>query len=167
TFEIDLDRQIKKEKKQFFKLIKSSLLKNIKRNRSRVSGFIDNINHKTATKYLRKKSNAIHKVLLNDHVDPSSLHEIRKQIKDMYYVQKMIEPKNSQITRTDKLQELLGQWHDGRVLLQELDEYLNAHEMPLKDKKPYEALKTKMMKENEARFRLIMEQKPALLQLFP
>lgn len=166
-FEFDLDHQIKKEKKQFFKLIKSSLLKNIKRNRSRVSGFIENINHKTAKKYLKKKSNAIHKVMLNDQVDPSNLHEIRKRIKDIYYVQKMIEPKNSQKTSTDKLQELLGQWHDGRVLLQELDEYLNSHPMSTKDKIPYDTLKTRVIRENEARFHLIMEQKPVLLQLFP
>jgi len=165
-FEFDLFHQINKEKKQFFKLIKSSLLKNISHHRSKVSDFINHIHHKAATKYVKKKTNALHDVLIEDHVDPSNLHEIRKQIKDVYYIRKMIEPKNNQASRTDQLQELLGQWHDGRVLLQELDKYLESSHLTAKDQKPYESLKKRIRKENEAQFNAILNQKSTLINLF-
>ena len=165
-FEFDLYRQINREKKQFFKLIKSSLLKNINHNRTIVSDFIDHIHNKTATKYLKKKTNAIHDVLLNGQVDASNLHEVRKRIKDIYYIQKMIESKNRQVARTDQIQDLLGQWHDGRVLLQELDKYLESNHMTAKENAAYQSLKKRMTKENENQFNAIMNQKSTLINLF-
>ena len=166
SFEFDLHQHINKEKKQFFKITTSALRKDIRHSQEKVSRFFNKINRKKAEKFLQKKKKAIYTLLIKDQLNPDHLHEIRKRIKDVYYVQKMIEPKNREMTGTDQLQELLGQWHDGRVLLQELNAYLNSKNLQAKDKAPYESLKTKMAIENENLFRLILEQKPALLKLF-
>lgn len=165
-FEFDLQHKMDLEKKQFFKLIKSSLLKKINRKRRKVSGFLGNMSHKTATKYIKKKSNAIHDVLMNSQVDPSNLHDVRKQIKDIYYIRQMVEPKNRREARTDQIQDLLGQWHDGRVLLQELDKFIRSKPMTAKEIAAYQSLKKRMTKENEDQFNAIMNQKSTLANLF-
>jgi len=166
NFEFDLQRHIIKEKNQFFKMTTSALWKDIRHSQVKATRFLDNINRKTAEKFLEKKKKAIHTQLMYEPLDPDHLHEVRKRIKDVYYVQKMVEPKNREMRGTDQLQELLGQWHDGRVLLQELNEYLSSNNMTAKDKAPYESLKKKMTGENEDQFQHILDQKPTLLKLF-
>lgn len=165
-FEFDLQHHISKEKKHFFKMTTPGLRKAIRHSQSKLSHFLDKINSKSAAKFLKKKKQTISSLLLNDRLDPTLLHEVRKQIKDAYYIEKMLHPNIQEMTGTDSFQDLLGQWHDSRVLLDKLNAYLTALHMSAENRTPYSVLLQRMTKENEDQFQHIMDKKQDLIKLF-
>jgi CHAD domain-containing protein len=73
---------------------------------------------------------------------PSGVHAFRKELKDIYYLQKMLEKKNHRYARTDEFQELLGKWHDARVLIQGIKDFIRRF-LPTKDKVVFEKIRQK------------------------
>lgn len=162
-FEQELSRQISTEKKKLSILIKPSLIRDLRRKTSTLTDYLSHIRGKAVKRYLKKKEKTIHQLLSPVELKPSGIHELRKRIKELYYLQKMMEPKNIRVINTDQFQELLGKWHDGRVFLQGLKTFMKSRTLPQEDISTFELLKRKMTIDDQQLYQNILQDKADVL----
>jgi len=158
-----LSKQIIAEKKKLFSRLTPSLIRKLEKRKSTIKDSADQVNSKIALPAFHKKEKYIQKLLGSSRWKPANLHELRKRMKEIYYWQKMLKPKDNGLMITDEFQELLGKWHDGRVLENGLKEYIKSGALLPKDVPPLESLKTKISKKNQQLFQTIMIKKMDLL----
>src|SRR5689334_5953362 len=114
-FKAELLQSIAKEKQAFFQLLKNPFLKKLGKT-TRITAWLKNIRFSEANQYTNERVSSIRKMLQKNNLTPLLVHDLRKRIKDLFYVQKMLETKNHPAIRTDKFQDMLGDWHDARLL---------------------------------------------------
>lgn len=165
-FRTELQSHIDKEKHEFFKLLNKDLLKKFHRKDAKVKKALDRIDYSSTLKYVDKKAKAIRSILQTSQLLPIVVHDLRKRIKDLYYLQKMLEPKVQEVFPTDKFQDELGQWHDGRLLALSMAEFKNNGILSGKEKQAVSELQSKIAEKNDRQLRAFIRHKTSLLRLF-
>ena len=162
----ELSRQIASEKLKFSKMMKVSLLKELQKSTSRIERYLDEADRKSIAHYLDKKTKVVQKLGSDKNLKPNGVHELRKRIKEIYYLQKMLEKKGHRFARTDDFQELLGKWHDGRVLERGIKDFMATSSLPAKDIPVFEKLRQKITNYNQQLYQSILREKKAILKSF-
>lgn len=164
-FKAELLQSIVKDKRAFFELVKKPFLKKLRKTRTRIPGYLKNIRFAEATQYATELSSNIRKLLQKNKVTPLMVHDLRKRIKDLFYVQKMLESKNHQAIRTDKFQDLLGEWHDARLLSLAMGVFEHSGALHGKNKLAFHALQDKVADKNDRQLRSFIRRKTALVKM--
>ena len=87
-----------------------------------INSFISDVNKKKSNAYLTKKSNKIKCDLDKKTVPPKRIHELRKLVKLLIYnTEGLFIEKDESFSEKKALAELLGQWHDLRVIIRRLN----------------------------------------------
>jgi CHAD domain-containing protein len=165
-FERELKNRISKEKTKFFKWLTPSLVQDVCRKTSTIMDSLNQLDDQAVTRFLKKRKNSIQQIVSAAQMKPSGIHEWRKRIKEFYYLQKMLETKNSQSINTEQIQDLMGKWHDGRVLLKGLKTFMKSGSIVQKDRLAFESLKRKITGHNQELYQIILHHKADLLKLF-
>lgn len=106
-------------RKQFFKETIPAVKKKLAISRTEALPYLEKSREEDMTRYNRKKQNKIEKLLKKKEIKTKSIHELRKQLKTLYYNRK-IAGETEDLGKTKKLQELIGSWHDKSVLGKQL-----------------------------------------------
>ena len=163
-FERKLTRQASDEKIKLFNLIQPSLILDIQKKVSTIANNLNKIKEKEVNHFLKKQKKIILKLLSSALRKPSYVHKLRKQIKDFYYWQVMLMPEKSRPINTDQFQRLLGDWHDGRVLLQGLKTFMKNENLSSEELFTFESAKRKVSTNNQQLYHSILEEKNKLLK---
>jgi hypothetical protein len=110
-----LKKEMLDEKNKFFLMVNKKLIEQMEKIYKNTYSAIKNVHSKKAEKFFHKKVNGIRKNLNRKNISPVHLHKIRKQLKELYYIQKCMGIKYKFVF-LKSLQKLLGKWHDGQVL---------------------------------------------------
>ena len=165
-FKRQLNQQIKSEKLKFSQMMKVSLLKDLQKSTSKIEDYVDHADRKSIAHFLDKKTKVVQNLGSTKKLKPTEVHDFRKKIKEIYYLQKMLEHKGHRFARTDDFQELLGKWHDGRVLIQGIKDFIKADSLPQKDKLVFESLQQIIADHNQQLYQSILSSKKAVLKNF-
>jgi len=112
---------------------KFSLLHNkssrVKKTFSQITPAIKNINKGDLNHYVRKGKNQIAALVKTKQIKAKKVHELRKSLKKLYYNLKSLhQADNSKPYKNgEALQELMGQWHDKRVMNRHLIKAADAN----------------------------------------
>jgi CHAD domain-containing protein len=116
----DLSTSLRDHQAAFAARIDRKLKKKIRSSVKKAHAFLKNVSSRLMNQYLQDEQSRI-KILLNaDKLEKKQVHALRKQIKDIYYLQKIFQPKDKRLLVADEFQEMLGQWHDYRVVAKDL-----------------------------------------------
>jgi CHAD domain-containing protein len=126
---------IKSEEKAIFsRLNNNSHAGGIHQTSTRLFPMLMNADGKKIKSFIRKKGNKIENLLKKKKIDPKDGHELRKQIKAWYYLAKSLDMYTKKLlSEVNKLQDLLGTWHDWCMLEKDLkkwkdrDDYTSVH----------------------------------------
>jgi CHAD domain-containing protein len=80
---------------------------------------IDDFHKKDVVSYIKKKIKKLEKKLHYTNPD-DALHEHRKKMKEIIYLSDAVDYKNKVLGSYKKLQEMIGEWHDKSVLIEQL-----------------------------------------------
>ncbi|HSF45172.1 MAG TPA: CHAD domain-containing protein [Chitinophagaceae bacterium] len=116
---------------------------------------LKSISNKDVLLYHEVKSDYLKKIF-KEPLNPDTLHEGRKQIKHILYLQEMIHPPTLDMIplnfgNLDKLQVLIGKWHDAVVLLDFVREFKSGKKnkglksLVQQQKKQFEEIRTYLL----------------------
>jgi CHAD domain-containing protein len=79
---------------------------------------LNNIKSTDANKYLQKKELRINRLFREEFITENQLHKLRQELKEFYYFKNIFHKKkaNRHYTEINYLQELLGKWHDYKII---------------------------------------------------
>lgn len=124
TYIENLKKARQKEMFVFLLLINKDLKSRLKKSKKMVLSLIETISKKDAEKYLNKKRKQIGSLISGKQLKIKNAHELRKQIKELYYNIKSLNFPNQikLLKETERFQNMLGKWHDCEVIKQHLNE---------------------------------------------
>lgn len=112
-----MQQQIEHEKLVFFSLVNTSFLPEIGQSAQRIEPFLTKMQKKNVRILMQKEQKKITKLLSGRTIQASTLHQLRKRLKSYSYNLKIVSQPEFDLQLTD-LSEMLGNWHDGQVVLQ-------------------------------------------------
>lgn len=117
-----------KERNQYFLLLTDELTAHLEKNFHTLKTFLSKVNKKRLNAYLTRQREEIRKKLSAKNLPQSELHELRKRLKTYAYNSRL-SPDEKQtgtfLTKT-RLAALLGQWHDDRLMLLNLQKAIRS-----------------------------------------
>lgn len=148
-------KDIKKEQKKFCALIQKKQKKKIKGAYKKIATNLKSIPDSKVYDFIEEGKKNINSFIFKNPLDPGSLHELRKSIKQDYYSRESLHLRDkNKWEEENNFQELLGNWHDSETisnlieksiikkktnadelnLLLQIDEEINANRRLLLDK---------------------------------
>lgn len=141
----ELSNDLRHHEAAFAELIDQKLRKKIKSNAKKVESFFQKAAQKLMTEYLMEEQSRIQQLMKADKLAKKDVHDLRKQIKDIFYLQKIFQPKDNRLVVADEFQEMLGQWHDNRVLAKDILKGAKNHKLHPDEIKALMALRKKIL----------------------
>jgi CHAD domain-containing protein len=113
----------------FLLLIDKKLKRKLKKSDQKIVPFLKKVDAQVVKDYLSTITNRIRTLLHEEKLNAEQVHDLRKHIKELKYLQKIFQPKNKLLTIPDDFQELIGQWHDYAVISKDLLKDAQHHEL--------------------------------------
>jgi hypothetical protein len=151
----ELSNELRDHHAAFAELVKRKLRKKIKSNAKKVEGFFQEAAKKLMTKYLLEEQSNIQLLLKADKLAKKDVHDLRKQIKDIYYLQKIFQPKDNRLVVADEFQEMLGQWHDNELLAKDILKGAKNHKLQPDEVKALMSLHKKILVSSDRQLKKI------------
>lgn len=132
--------------KVFFLLINKKIIVKLKKKYQIIIPSLAKVKIKKANRYLEKKRNAIETLLSKSSLKTKDLHNVRKSIKSLGYIEKSL-PLNKQskpLSNKNEWIDLLGKWHDFEVIENHLNKTMNIGNLNPKEANQIAKLKTKI-----------------------
>jgi CHAD domain-containing protein len=140
----ELTQQSAIEQDKFFTLMGGKLKKDVNGMEKKTAAFFDKVDNKSVLEFLREKRKDILTFFKTEIQDTDHYHELRKQIKELYYLEKIFSPKNKRLVIADDYQELLGEWHDSAVISEKLDQKMHNRKLSPSEIKGLKSLQKKI-----------------------
>ncbi len=141
----ELSTDLKNHYIAFAEMIDQKLRKKIKSNAKKIEVFFNKAARKLMSRYLLEEQSRIHALMTADKLAKKDVHDLRKQIKDIYYLQRIFQPKDKRLVIADEFQEMLGQWHDYRVIAKDLLQGAQNHKLQPDEVKALMALRKNIL----------------------
>jgi CHAD domain-containing protein len=138
--------RLKREKaiEKFEKVIGRKLVKQVERNGKGTEKFLAKIKEKDLSRYLNKEL-AKTEDLVKRQLAPGGLHKTRMKLKELLYNLKLQLPSDDKlIINLDKLQELIGSWHDCVFVVKYFDELIAQDKLSVKEAQQLKAVRKKV-----------------------
>ncbi|MDP1745854.1 MAG: CHAD domain-containing protein [Bacteroidota bacterium] len=158
TYIKNLRKAEQKEMFVFLLLINKDLKSRLERSKKMVLSLIKTINKNDAKGYLNIKRKQIGNLICGKRLRIKDAHELRKQIKELYYNIKSLNfPKQIKLLKeTEIFQNMLGKWHDCEVIKQHVNEAMkDKTEMEPSEIKQLKKIKVKLSADCEILFKKI------------
>jgi CHAD domain-containing protein len=109
------------EKNDFF-VVKNGFKKEVKKTVSRIEPIIKKLSTQDIKKYIKDTKKEIIHLLSKKSLGAKQVHALRKGLKKLYYNLKSLKliDKNIAFKNGKALQEVMGQWHDKRVITRDI-----------------------------------------------
>jgi len=127
----DLERRIKKEQKKLSSIINKRLRRKIKRSFGKIKPLIHKIKDQKVKEFMENERKKIKDLIQQKSLAAEDIHEIRKRLKVDYYNRKILPLSDNQnvIEEEDRFLELLGKWHDCRIMNDQLEKSIIEEEI--------------------------------------
>ena len=111
--------QKKSDEDAFFALTTKLKRSRLKKQFQLIEPFAQQTTKKKIRRYLEKNRIRIEKILTQENIEMDHVHALRKRIKTYNYNRRLIDKNDlsKDITSTDHLSNLVGQWHDLQITL--------------------------------------------------
>ena len=119
----DLENRIRKEQKKFASITDNELRKKINKSFRKIEPFINKMYEQKVDEFMKNERNKINNLIQQKYLKPDQVHELRKRLKIDFYNRKSLglpDPDNT-IKEEDDFLELLGKWHDCRIMNNQLE----------------------------------------------
>ena len=118
-----LNKDQVKSVKQFSSILESTDLTVLKKIRHYLCPFIKKLNEQSVKEYSDKLICEIREILSQDVFQNKTIHDVRKRLKNLMYIQESLAVTGNDKLFTDikTLSELFGDWHDYRVTIKHLE----------------------------------------------
>lgn len=114
--------------------------------------FLPFINKNKAKTYLKEQKDLTNQFISQKTILPQQIHELRKQLKTLKYNTKSLSFKKKSISEKERLSELLGNWHDLRVISKRLNKMKEIEDTSLEDKIQFEKIIAEITSKSEILF---------------
>lgn len=159
-----LAKRFKKERSAFFLLKFSKLSRKMKKNYRRVESLSASLDNNFVDHYWNLKNNEIRELLESENLQKNQIHDLRKRIKELYFVEKLLPSTNNKSKSIMGFQELLGDWHDHIVFENDLKKAIDSGDLSSKEITSVDKLKGKIRAESEQMFIKINSKMPNYFQ---
>lgn len=138
-----------KAKEIFFLTVKDINLAFLKKTQQHLTPYLKKIKTRRINKYIKENINEAQKMIIHGLFTNKRIHHFRKQLKKIQYVLKGtgIESTNKLMENSTMLSDLLGKWHDSRVIIKHLGE-IDSKKMKPAEKKIIEKIKLDFASKN-------------------
>jgi CHAD domain-containing protein len=152
TYATGLRKDRKKEKDKFFKLANKKNIAALNDTYEEVKPFFKEITPQKAQQFLDMERNKIDRLIQAQQFAPKQLHQLRKKFKELNYVLKIFAADNQQAEKTEKLQDILGEWHDKTIVVRHLHKALQSAKLPRPEMSRLDTLRNNLATEKEKLF---------------
>ncbi|HEY3385529.1 MAG TPA: CHAD domain-containing protein [Saprospiraceae bacterium] len=124
-----IESDIQKERADFFKLADDKFKRGLKKKTKQSLPYLGKVNSGEVRKFLLEKRNHIEELMKSGKPEVDQVHELRIRFKELYYLQKIFQPKTKRLSIADDFQEIVGQWHDYYVISNDLLKDAQNHKL--------------------------------------
>jgi len=139
-----LESDIQQEQHDFFSLINRKWKQKLEQNEKKILPLLEKVNARVVREFLFEKREQIENLFQIEKPKEGEIHELRKRIKELYYLEKIFQPKNKRLAIADDFQELLGLWHDYEVIRNDLLKDAQNHKLKPEEVKAIMAVQKKI-----------------------
>ena len=108
---------IKKEEKKFCQLIQKKQKGKIEKNNNKIALHLEDIPNDKVNEFIEIEKKNINSLIRESPLAASNLHELRKTLKRTFYSRESLHlTDNNKKDKQDNFQELLGNWHDSKMM---------------------------------------------------
>jgi CHAD domain-containing protein len=152
-----LQNRITKEKKRMNNIIDKKFKSDLKRKQNMIKSFAIRIKKTCTIGYFKATRNNLATMLFAPALNIENVHAVRKKLKELFYNEKcmrLIKGKK-QSSGIKAFQELLGNWHDARIIMKSMGNVLKRKTLSVGDKKKLHHLRLEKISESEKLFNKI------------
>jgi len=117
----DLKERVNTEKQKFNLLVNKHLKKKIEKSFKHIHPFAKDVKAGKANAFMIKERNELNDLIQQKFLNPKQVHELRKKLKVEFYNRKAFLQGSDNLEEENNFQELLGKWHDCRILNDHLE----------------------------------------------
>lgn len=112
----------RKERKYFFELLDKGVRSSIKRKLSEIQIYLKSVKRKDLEDFLESRAEEIKELIKEGRADLDKLHELRRETKRYFYLNKIIKVNNNSVLydRQEMIAVLLVNYHDLQVMLENI-----------------------------------------------
>lgn len=151
-----LDARIKNAENTFAQRITKKRIKRLRKTIALIRPFARKITAKKVHSYIAEKKEHVHALLQQPILIEADVHDLRKEIKKVFYLQKIFHASDHRFTIADDFQELLGRWHDGVVIDLDLQKELHSRELKSDEIRMITSVRRKITNRTVALFKTIL-----------
>lgn len=143
-----------KEQKVFFSIANKMFATRLNEKYCQIVPFLKKIDKNKVKSYMEKKRKLIEKLLSQYTLQKPQIHALRKSLKTFNYNRKSLdlEKKNKLLPKKDVLSELLGKWHDCRIIIRHLRKAIDTGGINLKEVSQIKKITAKFSSESQQLF---------------
>ena len=140
-YKIALKKDQGKVQEVFFSILQKIRPGLLKETKEYLKPYIKKIKRRSIKNYIKKNRNEIKEIVKQGLSQNKKIHELRKQLKNLQYIQKGVgvNSKNELISKSDILSDLLGKWHDYRIIIKHLENF-NSKKIKTAEKRALEKI---------------------------
>jgi len=141
-YKIVLKKDQARSKKLFFSTLDKIRPVLLKKTKEYLEPYIKKIKRQDIKNYIKKNRNEIREIVTRGLSENKKIHELRKQLKNLQYIQKATRTNNKSklIPKADILSDLLGKWHDHRMIIKRLEDF-NSKKIRATEKRELKKIK--------------------------
>lgn len=149
----DLEKKIKKGKQIFTALLNTDLKREFRKSLKDIRPFIKNISEEEVNAFIIKQSHELNDLSQQKFLNTKQVHELRKKIKVDFYARKALNLHGlNNFDEENNFQELLGQWHDCRMMNNHLEKNIVKEKINQKELKELLEIDKEILCEGENLF---------------
>lgn len=143
-----------KAEKEFFSNINKKTIDRLKKAYKEVDAVLEKIDKKVVIRYMKERWKKIKTIFNQKSLKASHAHDLRIELKQFEYNKKSLklDKKFKSFPGEDKLPDLLGNWHDGEVIIRHLNKALKKEEITSTEIQESEKIKSKISAKTEKLF---------------
>jgi CHAD domain-containing protein len=145
------------EEHKYFSALIKKMQPELKKKLQRVKPSVAKINMGDALALISQAKKEITALTKPGKLKPSKVHELRKGLKKYYYYLKSLDVKvQSHIFKNgDRLMEIMGKWHDGRIINRHLLRITKNHKIPWPEIQPIKLIAERLQLKTDALYDVI------------
>lgn len=125
-----LEKRIRRGQKKFASQVHKKSRKKIKKSFRKIEPFLTKMNDRKVAEFMQNERKKIKRLMQQKSLATEDIHEIRKCLKVDYYNRKIHPlPEPNVLNEEDQFLELLGNWHDCRILNDQLEQLIIKEEI--------------------------------------
>ena len=140
-YKTSLKKDQRKAQEVFFSILDETDPALLKKTKEYLKPYIKKIKRQSIKNYIKKNRNEIKEIVKQGLSQNKKIHVLRKQLKNLQYIQKGagVNNKNELIPKSDILSDLLGKWHDYRIIIKHLENF-NSKKIKTAEKRALEKI---------------------------